>query len=100
MRVDWILLRDCENSYQFSLKFEPAQSQWELTRSADSLHESSLITLMPRSNWEQELHTHIQTLFNHASLNNRWEADFHEGVKYEINYLQEIEEIWKKIKWD
>jgi hypothetical protein len=31
-RVDWILPRDSENSYQLSLKFEPVQSQSELMR--------------------------------------------------------------------
>jgi hypothetical protein len=36
MRVDWILPRDRENSYQLSLKFEPVQSQWECTRLSSS----------------------------------------------------------------
>jgi hypothetical protein len=40
--------------------------------------------------------TYIQTLFNHASLNNRWEADFHEGREYKINYLQEMKKLYEK----
>jgi hypothetical protein len=49
-------------------------------------------------------HTYIHTklYLNHASLNSRWKAGFHEGRKItylqEINYLQEIQNITKKIR--
>ena len=43
-----------------------------------------------------------KTYLNHASLNSRWKASFHEGreITYlqEINYLQEIQNITKKIQ--
>ena len=43
-----------------------------------------------------------KTYLNHASLNSRWKAGFHEGreITYlqEINYLQEIQNITKKIQ--
>ena len=43
-----------------------------------------------------------KTYLNHASLNSRWKASFHEGreITYlqEINYLQEIQNITKKYR--
>ena len=43
---------------------------------------------------------HTKLYLNHASLNNRWKAGFHEGreITYlqEIDYLQEMQKLTKK----
>ena len=45
---------------------------------------------------------HTKLYLNHASLNSRWKAGFHEGreITYlqEIDYIQEIQNITKKIQ--
>jgi hypothetical protein len=48
------------------------------------------------------IYTYTKLYLNHASLNSRWKAGFHEGreITYlqEINYLQEIQNITKNIQ--
>ena len=72
--------------------------------STDSVLLVSSITLIIRDHKDDlydlkiiYIHTYIHTklYLNHASLNNRWKAGFHEGreITYlqEINYIQEIQ---------
>ena len=45
------------------------------------------------------LYIHTKLYLNHASLNSRWKAGFHEGreITYlqKVNYIQEIQNITK-----
>ena len=60
------------------------------------------ISVKPKILFAYLRHTYIHTklYLNHASLNSRWKAGFHEGreITYlqEINYLQEIQKYNKK----